>query len=239
MVKARSEKRMRLDGGSHDHALRRDTPAERLAELAFARDIDAEPQPVCLVDQRQRLVGLPCKEDLQPHTQSVCRCGELGRVSNHQAGMDEIQRRAVIVEPSGQNCRPAHAAHPGFEATGQRGDHAYTRDARARAARCRAQPSGCRCNVRLSVSLPITQSSVGRPITARPGAMVASAPITTPRRPSATRACPSRTSWPSGAPRTPGPGNTASISRSMTRRLPPGPPRSHLLPESAPTAWLR
>ena len=95
------------------------------------------------------------------------------------------------------------------------------------ARRAAAQRSACGCRLRLSVSLPITESSVGRPIADRPREsepsrprQLPSAATSSPRRPGAMRACPRAIRSASRPPCPSAPGRAARRRR-RRRRLAP------------------
>ena len=188
------EQAHRLDRRGHDEILRLDASRQRLLELALAGEVDPEPEPPRLIDQGKRLVRLAGEED--PEVDSVSgRIDQLAGVALHLAWVDEVDRRAVLVAPPREQIGSVAdldlpVLEPGVERreARQAGVPMLTPAPRrpfppffppppppppppkknigARRARPR---STCGWSERLRVSLPITQSSVGRPYAARPG----------------------------------------------------------------------
>ena len=232
----------RLDRRGHDDVRGRARRA-RAPAAARARSRHRRPSPSALASSTSAsaLFALRAKKIAdRPRARAPPR--QLRGVARHRRRIDQVDRRAVRLDPAGDalglRAELAPATAPGAPAA-RRCPHsrrgcscrdAVARRARARGRRARpttrrAQRSAVRVErARFSVSLPMTQSSVGRPIAASPAerapsradACAVGADLE-PRRPGAIRACPSRTSRAEQAGRgraAPGGGSTASTTTS-------------------------
>ena len=220
----------RLDRGGDDEVRGGHAARERLRELALARDVDSRARCRRASSTRaSALLALRAKKISRSTPARAAARSARRRCAPAAPGSIRLSGDPCSsIHPREQLGPAAELELPGLEPGGQRHDPRTSRaDARqcraldaarscwrrrrARARRAmassrqrwatrRAQRSACGCSERLSVSLPITESSVGRPIAARPGVSRPSRPrqlrvgaTSSPRRPGAMRAYPAAT----------------------------------------------